>query len=60
MTEKLDSNQNYILVRRAIVNFFGSGMYSKLGFESGHFEPAMRFVKNLYYESEKRKVDVQR
>lgn len=56
----LDNNQNYDLVRRAIISFFAGGRAMTCGYDIEDFQPCMKFVKDLYYESEKRKVDAQK
>lgn len=58
----LDENQKYHLVRRCIISFFAKDLdkLAEFGYDvATDFEPTMTFVRDLYYESLKRKVDAQ-
>lgn len=61
MERKLDENQIYDLLRRCVISFFAhnSEKLNAYGYEIEHFNVSMKFLKNLYYEHFKRKVDVQ-
>lgn len=59
---RLDDNQKYQLIRRCIISFFAKDpeKLASYGYDvASDFEPTMLFVKDLYYESLKRKVDAQ-
>lgn len=56
----LDENQNFALVRRSLISFFAKNNLSDYGYDIKHFEPCMKFVKNLYYEHIKNREDAQK
>lgn len=60
MVRILDDNQNFDLTRHALISYFAKDMAFKCGYEIEHFEPCMKFIKNLYYEHCKNREDAQK
>lgn len=62
MSDLGKDNDKYYLVRRCIISFFckNAEILEQYGYSKDDFQPAMSFVKDLYYESLKRKVDSQK
>lgn len=59
--EELDENQMYKLLRMCVIAYFAKGeeKLMQYGYQITDFQPTMKFLEKLYYESYKRKVDAQ-